>query len=563
MADAAPVVSLLPVEARLSRVAAGVSVAKLPVQTPGNGLSGSYFTNGSLAGAPALRRVDAAIDFQWGQGAPAAGLPADNFSVRWEGQLAAPSTGSYRFIAQSGDEVRLWINGKKVLDTWQGSKGGFVAGGSVGLAAGEKTSIRLEYTDAEGDAQLQLMWVPPGQAAQLIPTTYLFPLGAPATPAPVAAATPAPTPAPAAPAPVAPATPTPAEPAKAVAATPQPAAPKPEPRKKTPKPATPKPEQAKAVAAKPAEPTSVAAQPAPVAQPAPATPTPAPAATEPETAQAAVEEAPGKPVELPAESQAAVYILTSRSSRKPLEVVDPSRPNSRAYQPVVGAAPVKTARNAAPQWRIESIGNGFYRLVVPGNNKVLEVLGSATNNGAPLNLWTYYSGNNQVWRIEPAEHGYFKLVAKHSKKALTDKDSIEGGLQQWRYNGNANQQWKLEAVQEEELPPLAASVGRPGLGLHKMSLYPNPSNGVVQLSYQLPEPTPVGWVLYDQRGSAVRVSDYRRRPAGGHHQTLEFTGLPAGDYYLHLTVGTATTKQSLFIRKPAAEAAAPATTTSN
>ncbi|WP_400193971.1 PA14 domain-containing protein [Hymenobacter sp. B81] len=495
----------------------------LPLQSAGTGLTGSYFSNGTLAGAPVLKRLDATIDFDWGKGAPAPELPTDNFSVRWEGLLAAPSTGNYRFIAQSGDEVRLWINGKKVLDTWAGAK--FMGGSSVSLAAGEKTTIRIEYTDSEGEAQLQLMWVPPGQAAQPIAANFLYPLGSPTTPDPAGAG---------------------GGPVAAVA-------------KPTPKPAAP-------VAAKPAAKPAPKPAEKPAAKPAPAkavAKAPAPKPAEPKAKPAK----PAKTEEAPVELAAGVYVLTSRTTGKPLEVVDPARPNSRAYQAAaVGStgAAAPAAANDAPRWRIESLGNGYYRLAVPGNNKVLEVLGSSTSNGADLSLWTYYSGNNQLWRIEPTEHGYYKLLAKHSNKALTAKDSVEGGLQQWRYSGRENQQWKLQPVTaEESAPAIAATLNRPGVGANQMSLYPNPSNGVVQLAYSLPEPTPVGWVVYNQRGAAVRMSDYRRRPAGAHHQTLELTSLPPGDYYLHLTVGTSTTKQSLMIRQhtpdaPETPAASPA-----
>jgi len=87
-----------------------------------------------------------------------------------------------------------------------------------------------------------------------------------------------------------------------------------------------------------------------------------------------------------------------------------------------------------------------------------------------------------------------------------------------------------------------------------MSVYPNPSNGVVQMNYQLNESLPLGWVLYDQRGVVVRVSDYRRQTAGPHNQTLDFLTLPTGDYNLHLTVGTVTTTQSVVIRHPKSDA---------
>ena len=47
------------------------------------GYAAEYFANRNLTGAPALTRTDAAVDFEWGGGAPGDGVPADNFSARW------------------------------------------------------------------------------------------------------------------------------------------------------------------------------------------------------------------------------------------------------------------------------------------------------------------------------------------------------------------------------------------------------------------------------------------------------------------------------------------------
>ncbi|SHI36578.1 Por secretion system C-terminal sorting domain-containing protein [Hymenobacter daecheongensis DSM 21074] len=465
-------------------------------QGAGTGLTAVYFSNGSLAGAPTLKRLDSTVDFQWGLGSPAPGLPTDNFSARWEGLLSAPTTGRYSFSILSNDGLRLWVNGKKVIDTWNGNGGGNNVGGSVNLAAGEKTTIKLEYYDEEGDARVELQWIPPGQSAQIIPSEHLYPVGSPMTPDPVVTSTPV---------------------AKA-AATPKPA-PAPAPKAA---PAAPAP--AVAVAA-PAAKKAARVKPEPVAKPAPA---PKPAPAEP------VVVTPG------------VYTLTVRSSGKALEVMDESRTGRIPGQQ-------QTGPKVAAQWRLENAGSGNFRLMVPGGNKVLEVLGSSTSNGAPLDLWPYYSGNNQIWQIEDAGDGYVKVIAKHSRKGLTYKDSTDGGLQQWRYSGKDNQLWKLTPV-VEKLPPLMADMGNvPAIGANKMSVYPNPSTGVLQMAYQLKEDMPLGWVLYDQRGIAVKVSDYRRQTSGAHHQTLDFTGLPAGDYNLNLTVGATTTKQSLSIRRPTAE----------
>ncbi|TGE09635.1 PA14 domain-containing protein [Hymenobacter fodinae] len=490
----------------------------------GTGLTALYFNNGTLAGAPVLKRLDPTVEFRWGNTAPAPEVSKDNFSVRWEGLLAAPSTGSYKFAVATKEGVRLWVNGKKVLDTWNGKGSVQLDGNSVSLAAGEKTTIKLEYFDEEGDASVALQWMPPGQALQTIPAGDLYPVGSPTTPDPaeaVQAALAAKAAAAQAAHPV----------ATKAAVAPAPAASAAKPAAAKTKPASPAP-AAKATAAKTAP-----------AKPATKNTTPAASTS---TASAATTAASTAPVVPPGALAGGVFTLKSRATGTPLEVIDESRP----FRGTSTAA----ARTSAPQWKIESAGEGYYRLLVQGSPKVLEVLGSSTSNGAPMSLWSFYSGNNQLWQIEEAGDGYYKLIAKHSRKALTAKDSVDGGIQQWRYKGEPTQQWKIEpAVIEVPKTTLAAS-RIPGIGANNMSVYPNPSNGVVQMNYTLAETMPLGWVLYDQRGIVVRVSDYRKQAPGQHNQSLDFTSLPAGDYNLHLTVGTVTTSQPLQIRRPKAEA---------
>lgn len=495
-------------------------VSASPVVVAGTGLTASYFSNGTLAGSPVLKRVDPLIDFNWGLGAPSGDLPTDYFSVRWEGLLAAPTTGTYRFQVPTNDEIRLWVNGKKVLDTWDGRREDN-SNAFVELAAREKTVIKLEYVDADGEAHLQLQWIPPGQGPQIIPTANLYPVGSSPLPDPDVAST---TPAPAA-------KPTPAP--VAAKPTPAPAKPAPAPVAAKPAPTPAKPTPAAAPAAKTAAPVAKA---------------PAKPAATPAPAVAAKPAAPAAPTVI----EPAVYIIRSRTTGRPLEIYDPSRPNTQAVQAATGSTAPAQATNMAAQWRIEPQNDGFYRLIVPGNNRVLEVLGSSTSNGAPLDLWPYFSGNNQVWHIEPTTDGYYKLTAKHSKKAITARDSTDAGIVQWRSRNNQNQDWKLEKVVPKNKELARIAIDRPGIGANKMSIYPNPSNGVAQLTYRLSEETPVGWVLYNNNGAVVRVSDYRKRPIGIQLQTLEFVDLPAGDYFLHLTVGNVTTRHPLMLRKPSA-----------
>ncbi len=86
----------------------------------GNGLKAEYFNSVNLTN-PALTRTDATVNFDWGTGAPAPGVGADGFSVRWSGLIEPAYTETYTFYTDSDDGVRLWVNGQLLIDQLDGS----------------------------------------------------------------------------------------------------------------------------------------------------------------------------------------------------------------------------------------------------------------------------------------------------------------------------------------------------------------------------------------------------------------------------------------------------------
>ncbi len=122
------------------------------------GWRGEYFGNRSFAGSPVVRD-DAALDFNWGGGAAMAGLPADQFAVRWTRTLTF-SQGTYRFRALADDGVRLWVDDQLVIDDWRDGGAGEVSA-EVSLTQGPH-SLRAEYYEAAGDAHFKLWWEPVG-----------------------------------------------------------------------------------------------------------------------------------------------------------------------------------------------------------------------------------------------------------------------------------------------------------------------------------------------------------------------------------------------------------------
>ena len=77
----------------------------------GTGLVANYFSDQELQNL-ALTRVDPGVNFDWGQGSPAASIPSDNFSARWTGKVQPQYTETYTFYTQSDEGVALWVNGQ-------------------------------------------------------------------------------------------------------------------------------------------------------------------------------------------------------------------------------------------------------------------------------------------------------------------------------------------------------------------------------------------------------------------------------------------------------------------
>ncbi|HEU4404286.1 MAG TPA: PA14 domain-containing protein [Polyangiaceae bacterium] len=127
----------------------------------GAGLRGQYYANDSLAGPPALTRVEA-VDFDWGGDSPAAGLPADNFSARWVGKVRAPRAGAYRFQTLSDDGVRVWVNGALLVDNWTAHPPTVDTSATIELAAGQRYDVTVEYQEFGGGATMRLRWQTPG-----------------------------------------------------------------------------------------------------------------------------------------------------------------------------------------------------------------------------------------------------------------------------------------------------------------------------------------------------------------------------------------------------------------
>ena len=115
---------------------------------------GEYYNNRTLSGAPTLVRNDSEINFDWKNGAPASGIPADNFSIRWSRQLNL-SPGTYRFTTSTDDGVRLWVNDHLLIDQWREQA---IVSYSGTIYVSGQTSVVMAYYEQAGLAVARLTW---------------------------------------------------------------------------------------------------------------------------------------------------------------------------------------------------------------------------------------------------------------------------------------------------------------------------------------------------------------------------------------------------------------------
>ncbi len=101
------------------------------------------FAGQALAGKPvAVTTVDR-IDFVPEGAAPAAGVGPEHYSIRWTGAVAAPRAGRYQVVTHADDGIRVFLDGRLVLDDWH-DHAPTVTRANVDLAPGEHAVV-VEY----------------------------------------------------------------------------------------------------------------------------------------------------------------------------------------------------------------------------------------------------------------------------------------------------------------------------------------------------------------------------------------------------------------------------------
>ncbi|MEN8202423.1 MAG: glycoside hydrolase family 3 C-terminal domain-containing protein [Bacteroidota bacterium] len=179
MGDSIPVRFARGIPARpLELPIAGPEFYHLEDGTPG--VKVEFFNNKEQEGDPVHTRIDRDINFNWESASPEPGLVnPDKWSARFTGKFSSPGEGWYEIGLKADNGIRMYLDGKKILDSWiDGSPGKFKIA-RYRFEEGREYDLQVDFYENIGTCRLRLGFAPyePGdmmeQAVELAATSDL------------------------------------------------------------------------------------------------------------------------------------------------------------------------------------------------------------------------------------------------------------------------------------------------------------------------------------------------------------------------------------------------------
>ncbi|MFC9245192.1 fibronectin type III domain-containing protein [Streptomyces sp. NPDC057136] len=118
-----------------------------------------FFANTTFSGTPKKTDCDSVINQSWGTGAPAAGLPYNNFGVRWTVTRDFGSGGPFTLAAEARDGIRVYIDGVRKINLWRNVSTAVRTTVNVTVPSGKHT-LRVDYVNWTGSADVKLTYAP-------------------------------------------------------------------------------------------------------------------------------------------------------------------------------------------------------------------------------------------------------------------------------------------------------------------------------------------------------------------------------------------------------------------
>ncbi len=117
-------------------------------------------------------RTDPKVDFVWNTAVP------EDMSVIWTGEVEPLYSETTAFTTLTDDGVRLWVDGRLLIDNWI-DHAPTEDVGTLDLTAGRRVSLRMEYYKSGYYGEAHLWWSSASQPREIIDQSRLHPPAAP------------------------------------------------------------------------------------------------------------------------------------------------------------------------------------------------------------------------------------------------------------------------------------------------------------------------------------------------------------------------------------------------
>ncbi|MHA5054577.1 fibronectin type III domain-containing protein [Streptomyces sp. SD15] len=117
------------------------------------------FANTTFSGTPKKTACDSTISENWGTGAPASGLPSNNFGVRWTVTRDFGSGGPFALPVATQDGIRVYLDGTRKIDLWKNVSATVKKTVNLTIPSGKHT-LRVDYVNWTGRANVSFAYAP-------------------------------------------------------------------------------------------------------------------------------------------------------------------------------------------------------------------------------------------------------------------------------------------------------------------------------------------------------------------------------------------------------------------
>ncbi len=103
---------------------------------------------------------------------------------------------------------------------------------------------------------------------------------------------------------------------------------------------------------------------------------------------------------------------------------------------------------ANEQWRITSLGNGYYKITDTNSGKVLDVSGGGSASGTNVQIWEPNGTDAQKWYFLDAGNGYYYIVNAAGCYLDVQNGTVQNANNVWVYTRNTTnaQKWKITQI---------------------------------------------------------------------------------------------------------------------